>query len=116
MAEKNVTNVGWFVAGMGLGAVAAILFAPKSGQALRSDILTGVDQGRDFVQARGREARTTVKAWVDSGKDALDEKRDQIDSAVDRGKRAVGRQKDQITAAIDAGREAIHKATADDKS
>ena len=110
MSDKNV-NAGWFVAGLGLGAVAAILFAPKSGKALRSDILAGVDQGRDFVLARGREAQTTVKSWVDGGKDVLDEKREQIDSAVDRGRRAIGRQKEQITSAIDAGREAIHKAT-----
>ena len=41
MADKNINNAGWFIAGIGLGAVAAILFAPKSGQALRSDILTG---------------------------------------------------------------------------
>jgi gas vesicle protein len=116
MADKNMNNLGWFVVGAGLGAAAAMLFAPKSGEALRSDILAGVDQGRDFLVTRGREARTTAKSWIDSGKEVVDEKRELIDSAVERGKRVVGQQKEQISAALDAGREAIHKATAEKKS
>ena len=111
--SDRINNVGWFLAGLGLGAVAGIFYAPKSGRELRSDILSGVDQGRNFVVARGREARETLGSWVDSGKDAVDDKREQISSAVDLGKRVVGRQKDHISAAIDAGREAIHRATAD---
>jgi gas vesicle protein len=112
MSDKNVSNAGWFAAGLGLGAVAAILFAPKSGSALRSDILAGVDQGRDFVASRSRDARTAVKGWIDTGKVAMDEKREQLDLAVERGKAVVERQKDQINTAVDAGREAIHQATA----
>ncbi|HUS19602.1 MAG TPA: YtxH domain-containing protein [Terriglobales bacterium] len=111
MSDKNVRNAGWFAAGLGLGAVAAILFAPKSGAALRSDILAGVDQGRDFLATRSRDARSTVKGWIDTGRVAADEKKKQLDLAVERGKAVVGRQKDQINATVDAGREGIHQAT-----
>lgn len=111
MQENRINHLGWFLAGIGLGAVAGIFYAPKSGRELRSDLLTGLDQGRDSLLASGRDARSTVKTWVNRGQDAVDETKDHISSAVDRGKRAVGRQKDHINSAIDAGREAIHKAT-----
>ena len=113
MSENRINSLGWFLAGVGLGAVAGVLCAPKSGRKMRRDILAGMDQGSDFVLARGREVRSTVSSWVDNSKDAVEEATDQINSAVDRGKREVGRQKDSITSAIDAGRKAIHKARAD---
>jgi gas vesicle protein len=116
MSDSRINNVGWFLAGLGLGAVAGIFYAPKSGQELRADILKSVDQGRDSLMARGRGARETVNSWIDSAKGAVDEKTEQIGAAVDREMRSVKRQKDNISAVIDAGREAIHKATADKKS
>jgi gas vesicle protein len=114
--NSRINNVGWFLAGLGLGAVAGIFYAPKSGQELRADILKSVDQGRDSLLARGRGACETINSWVDSAKDAVDDKRDQIGAVVDREMRSVRRQKENVTAAIDAGREAIHKATADKNS
>lgn len=113
MSDNRINNLGWFLAGLGLGAVAGIFYATKSGEELRADILGGVDQGRDFLAARGREVGEAVSSWVDKGKGAAEDARKQIGSVADRGKRAVGRQKEHISSAIDAGREAIHKATSD---
>jgi gas vesicle protein len=113
MSDNRINNLGWFLAGLGIGTVAGIFYATKSGEEMRADIRGGVDQGRDFLAARGREVSKTVTSWVDRGKDAAEDARKQIGSVADRGKRAVGRQKENISSAIDAGRDAIHKATSD---
>ena len=39
MAEDNkIHHLGWFLAGLGVGAVVGILYAPKSGRETREDI------------------------------------------------------------------------------
>ncbi|MCU1284139.1 MAG: hypothetical protein JWO13_489 [Acidobacteriales bacterium] len=112
---SRVNNVGWFLAGLGLGAAVGIFYAPKSGQQLRADILRSVDQSRDSLIARSREARQVVNSWVDTAKDVVEEKKEQIVAVADRELRSAKRQKDNIASAIDAGREA-YKAGTDTKS
>jgi gas vesicle protein len=94
MLDKRNNNIGWFLAGLGLGAVAAILYAPRSGRETREAILTGVDDGREYLTSIGRNVREQVSGLVDSGK------------------KIVSSTKRHVNAAIDAGRETIHDATA----
>jgi gas vesicle protein len=93
MSDDRNGSIGWFLAGLGLGALVGVLYAPKSGRETRQTILDSVDEGRDYLNARGRDAR------------------DQVSQYVDRGKDVVGRQKEQIASAIDAGRQAYREAT-----
>jgi gas vesicle protein len=98
MSEDRNNNIGWFLAGLGLGAVVGILYAPKSGRETREAILTSAQDGREYLVTRGREAKEQVSTWVDRGKENL------------------GRQKEQINSAIEAGRQAYREATVDKKS
>jgi len=100
MSDDNNSskNIGWFLAGLSLGAVAAILYAPKSGRETRKAIVTGMDDGREYLASLGRNARQQVSDWVDSGKEMVSGK------------------KRQINAAIDAVREARHDAVAEKRS
>ncbi len=42
MAEENKSyGLAWFLAGLGVGALVGILYAPKSGKETREDIATG---------------------------------------------------------------------------
>jgi|SRR5579864_4701315 len=95
MSGNRNDTIGWFLAGLGVGAAVAILFAPKSGRETRKAIATGVDDGRKYLASLGRDAGEQVGEWVDSGK------------------RIVAGTKRQVKAAVDAGREAIHDATAE---
>src|SRR3954465_5184954 len=88
MSDDNNSSIGWFLAGLGLGAVVGILYAPKSGRETRETLLQGAEEGRDFIVARGREAREQVKDYVDRGKDVIGKQRDQINSAIDAGRSA----------------------------
>ncbi|HUS20353.1 MAG TPA: YtxH domain-containing protein [Terriglobales bacterium] len=98
MSDDRSNNLGWFLAGMGIGAVVGILYAPKSGRETREALMTSADEGREYLMTRGREAR------------------EQISSIVDRSKDTIGRQKEQINSAIEAGRQAYREATTEKKS
>ena len=98
MSDDRGNNLGWFLAGMGIGAVLGILYAPKSGRETREALMTGADEGREYLVTRSREAR------------------EQVNTLVDRGKDQISRQKDQINSAIEAGRQAYREATSDKKS
>jgi len=86
----SANNIGWFLAGLGLGTVAALLYAPKSGRETREAIAAGVDAGRENLVSLGRKARQ------------------QINNVVASGKKIVTTTKRQVNAVVDAGREAIH--------
>ena len=46
MAEESKTyGLAWFLAGLGVGALVGILYAPKSGRELREDLATGAKEG-----------------------------------------------------------------------
>jgi len=58
--ENISTKLTFFLAGAGIGAVLALLFAPKSGEELRNDIADatrkGVDRSREAAQQLGTKA------------------------------------------------------------
>jgi len=93
MSDRDGNSLGWFLAGLGLGAVVGILYAPRPGNETREAIRARAEEGRDYVKTRAREARDQASQWVDRGKDVLDQ------------------QKDQFRAAYEAGRQAYHEAT-----
>ena len=89
MANSNIgTKVAYLMAGVGMGAVVALLFAPKSGKETRKYISDRAEDGKDFVVTKGREFRR------------------QAEDLVDRGKEVVNKQKDRLADALEAGREA----------
>jgi gas vesicle protein len=92
MSDDRNNSIGWFIAGLGLGALVGVLYAPKSGRETRENILSSLDEGREYLTTRGRETREQVGSWVE------------------RGKETVRGQKDQITSAIEAGRQAYREA------
>jgi gas vesicle protein len=83
----------WFVAGMGLGALAGLLYAPRAGTETRDVLRARAEEGRDYMRSRAREARDQASEWVD------------------RGREVVNQQKDQFRAAYEAGRQAYQEAT-----
>ena len=95
MSDRDGNSVVWFLAGLGLGALAGVLYAPRSGSETREVIRARAEEGREYVKSRAREARDQASAWAD------------------RGREVVTQQKDQFRAAYEAGRQAYHEATSD---
>jgi gas vesicle protein len=95
MSDRDSNTFVWFLAGLGLGALAGVLYAPRSGAETREVLRSRAEEGRDYVRSRAREAREQAEQWAG------------------RGREAVNQQKEQFRAAYEAGRQAYHEATAD---
>jgi gas vesicle protein len=93
MADDRGNGFMWFLAGLGLGALVGVLYAPRSGRETRQAILDAAQDSREYMASRGDNVRSQVDDWVSRGKEALSQ------------------QKDQFRAAYEAGRQAYTKAT-----
>src|ERR1700733_8209632 len=68
MSERDGSNgLLWFLAGLGIGAVAGILYAPRSGNETREALRSRAEEGREYVRNRAREAREQAAEWADRG-------------------------------------------------
>jgi gas vesicle protein len=95
MSDRDGNSFVWFLAGLGVGALAGVLYAPRSGSETREALRARAEEGRDYVKSRARDAREQASGWVDRGRDA------------------VSQQKDQFRAAYEAGRQAYQEATSE---
>lgn len=80
--NKLATNMSYFAIGLGLGAVAAVLFTPKSGPATRRLIVDKAGEGRDYVTARGKDLRRQAEDAVDKGKDFVTRQKERFADAL----------------------------------
>jgi gas vesicle protein len=92
----------FFLAGAGIGAVLALLFAPKSGRETRELIARTATDSRDFVTNKVGEGRRFVE-------DTRRKVGDDFTSFLDKSKEAVARQKEQLSAAFEAGKAAYRE-------
>jgi gas vesicle protein len=90
MANCNVaTKVSYFVAGLGIGAVIALLFAPQSGEDTRKQIAEKAQEGTEFVASKSREIRKQAEELVDQGKDLVSKQKARLADVLESGKQTV---------------------------
>jgi gas vesicle protein len=90
MANCSVgTKISFFVAGLGIGAAVALLFAPQSGEETRKQIKKTALDGSDYVVARGKEIRKQAEDFVDQGKDLVSKQKARLADALESGKQTV---------------------------
>jgi gas vesicle protein len=88
MSDNKGSGTLWFLAGLGIGAVVGLLYAPKTGEETRQNIREAAEQGRDVVKDSAQKVREQAGTWADKGRDYLNSQKDQIGSAVDAGRQA----------------------------
>lgn len=85
LQNRKNRNV-WFMAGLGLGALAGILYAPRSGRETRKAIASGVDEGLEHIKVFGRDTRERVSNIMDFAKKSLARKKHQAAAAINGAK------------------------------
>jgi gas vesicle protein len=95
MSDRDGNSFIWFLAGLGVGAIVGVLYAPRSGNETRQAIFDKAEQGSEYVRSRAREVREQASDWADRGRDVLNQ------------------QKEQFKSAYEAGRQAYHQTTAE---
>jgi len=125
MADDNGSSgLGWFLAGLGLGALVGVLYAPKSGKETRDDLVasaldakeraaTLAQQGVEKANAYVDQGKQVAGDYVDRGKEYYEKGRTQWTQYVEKGKGLVQGQQEAVSAAIDAGKEAYVAKTAE---
>jgi gas vesicle protein len=95
MSEEGngATNLGFFLAGLGLGAIVALLFAPRSGKETRDYIAGKAEEGRDYVKARTDDLRQQAEGAVEKGKDLVTKQKELLSAALEAGKQAYQEEK-----------------------
>jgi len=125
MAEDTQSSSGfsWFLAGLGIGALIGVLYAPKAGKETREDLAASAREGSEYLRQRSREAadqinqivdrsKAQVSEYVDRGKEYIDRSRAQWDDFVAQGRQFVSDQTEKVSAAVDAGKEAYRHTAA----
>src|SRR6266508_1086133 len=93
----------YFLVGAGIGAITALLFAPKTGSELRSDIADATRKGLDKARDTGREIGERASEVYQTGVERASD-------LTSRGKDLISRQKGQFSAAIEAGKQGYREA------
>jgi gas vesicle protein len=117
MDNESGGGFGWFLAGLGIGALVGVLYAPKSGKETRDDLIAGAldareranqmyEQGVDQVGQYVQQGKQTAGEYVDRGKEYYDKGRSQWTQYVDKGKDLIQTQTEAAKAAVEAGKEA----------
>ncbi|HWS54273.1 MAG TPA: YtxH domain-containing protein [Pyrinomonadaceae bacterium] len=96
------TQVACFALGATVGALAALLFAPKSGRELREDIADATRKGVD----RARETGTQLSARAGEVYDSAAARAGELAQTA---REAASRRGEHISAALEAGREAYRE-------
>ena len=109
----------YFLIGAGIGAITALLFAPKAGSELRSDIADATKKGLDYARDTGREvgehATEYYQTGVERAADLGTRGKEAVSDLTDRGKDLINRQKAQFAAAIEAGKQGYREAKQSDQ-
>ncbi len=109
----------YFLIGAGIGAITALLFAPKAGSELRSEIADATKKGLDYARDTGRDlgerATEYYQTGVDRASDLGTRSRETVNDLTERGKDLINRQKAQFAAAIEAGKQGYREAKQSDQ-
>ena len=90
MANCSVaTKVGYFLAGASMGAVVALLLAPKTGEQTRKLIAKKAEEGKDYVASKGRELGGQAEELVEKGKERVSKQKERLAEVLETGKEAV---------------------------
>ncbi|MGA3105237.1 MAG: YtxH domain-containing protein [Terriglobales bacterium] len=88
MADHDGGGFLWFLAGLGVGALVGVLYAPRSGDEMRDVIRSKAQEGGEKARQSARKAREQAGEWVDRGNDVLNQQKDRFRSAYEAGRQA----------------------------
>jgi gas vesicle protein len=119
--ENVSTRLTYLLIGGGIGAVIALLFAPKAGHELRGDIADatrkGIDKSREAAQQLGDRAGEYYQTGRERAGEYYEATRgratelysqaaDKVTEVAQNAREAASRQTNTVAAAIDAGKKA----------
>ena len=103
----------YLLIGGGIGAILALLFAPKSGHELRGDIAEatrkGIDRSREAAQQLGDRAGEYYETTRERASELYSTASDKVGEVARTARETAARQTGTVAAAIDAGKKAYQE-------
>ena len=107
------TRLTYLLIGGGIGAILALLFAPKSGHELRGDIKDatrkGIDRSREAAQQLTDRAGEYYEATRDRASELYTQAAGKVSEVASTAREAASRQGGTLSAALDAGKKAYQE-------
>jgi gas vesicle protein len=107
------TKLTYLLIGGGIGAILALLFAPKSGQELREDIADvtrkGIEKSREAAVMVGERAGEYYEVTREKAGEIYQTAQERAGEIGEKAKEAVAATKNPFSAAIEAGKEAYNE-------
>jgi gas vesicle protein len=88
MTEKIDSTAGYFLAGLAIGSLIGIIFAPKSGEGTREYLLQKIQKGRKHARKKAWELRERADDLVERGREVVNQTKEQIAAELDRAGKA----------------------------
>jgi gas vesicle protein len=108
--SSAATKLTFLLIGGGIGAVIALLFAPKSGQELRGDIADatrkGIEKGRETAAQLQERAGEYYEVTRDKAGELYQTGKEKAGEISEKARSAAARSTSPFSAAVDAGKEA----------
>jgi gas vesicle protein len=109
--DDNIsTRLTYLLIGGGIGAILALLFAPKSGQELRNDIADatrkGIDRSREAAQQLSDRAGEYYESTRDRASELYSQAADKVSDVASNARETASRKTATVAAAIEAGKKA----------
>ena len=103
----------YLLIGGGIGAILALLFAPKSGHELRGDIADatrkGIDRSREAAQQLGDRAGEYYESTRERASELYSTASEKVGDVARTARETAARQTGTVAAAIDAGKKAYQE-------
>ena len=81
--DNGSSKFGFFLAGLGIGAILALLFAPRSGEETRRYLAGKAEEGKDYLNSKTQELREQADELVEKGKDRLAQEKERLAGALE---------------------------------
>ena len=83
MTEKIHSTAGYFLAGLAIGSLVGIVFAPKSGEGTRDFLSKKLKEGSKHARKKARELKHRADDLADRGKELVNQTKEQIAAELD---------------------------------
>lgn len=113
-SSDSISNrLTYLLIGGGIGAIIALLFAPKSGHELRGDIADatrkGIDRSREAAQQLGDRAGEYYESTRERAAEIYSQAAERVGEVAQTARETAARKTGTVAAAIDAGKKAYQE-------
>jgi gas vesicle protein len=115
MEDKG--GLGYFLLGLGIGAAAGILWAPRAGEETRQLIADRAGEGAEYLKSRADDGRQYLANRANESAEYLKQRTDDLKSSAadlyEKGRTTVVKQRENLNAAVEAGKQAYRDAVSE---